>query len=358
MRCPIKKIKENPTWGYLAIALLGFLYVINFFPPHIIDALIGNSIIGDFFTSIYDSCRQSLGAGCVLLFFCITVGWFFPAKYRGSEFGRKLTYWLLWPLAIWILLDKGWTYPPFIWPGAFRYIYTVLLIICGILLLTSSRGNPKDDQHRSESESDKFGFSSDESDDLNESYDEEQARNLVERLKYTDVSTISYAVGIIGEWGSGKTSFLNTVRRNLKENKEITIDFNPWLALTERTVVQFFFKNLSDTVSEKISDELRGPLLEYADAISAIEGEDGILSRTLSLLKIRKDESPAALKAEISRILKIHRRTVYVFIDDLDRLNGEEIFEVLRLIRNTADFPHVVYIAAYDHQFKFRKYMI
>ena len=37
-----------------------------------------------------------------------------------------------------------------------------------------------------------------------------------------------------------------------------------------------------------------------------------------------------------------------VFIDDLDRLEREEVFEVLRLIRNTADLSNLIYVVAYD----------
>jgi len=41
-------------------------------------------------------------------------------------------------------------------------------------------------------------------------------------------------------------------------------------------------------------------------------------------------------------------KKVVIIIDDLDRLTKEEIFDVLKLIRNTGDFPNTVYISCYD----------
>src|SRR5690606_32689438 len=49
-------------------------------------------------------------------------------------------------------------------------------------------------------------------------------------------------------------------------------------------------------------------------------------------------------------IVDIERKIV-VFIDDTDRLNKKEIFEVLRLIRNTANFTNVFFIVAYDREY-------
>ena len=44
-------------------------------------------------------------------------------------------------------------------------------------------------------------------------------------------------------------------------------------------------------------------------------------------------------------------RPVFMFIDDIDRLEREEVFEVLRLIRNTGDISNIVYVVAYDKQY-------
>ena len=42
---------------------------------------------------------------------------------------------------------------------------------------------------------------------------------------------------------------------------------------------------------------------------------------------------------------------LYILIDDIDRLQGKEIFEVLKLIRNTADFNHIIYVVTCDKEY-------
>ncbi|AJW63678.1 KAP family P-loop domain protein [Elizabethkingia miricola] len=44
-------------------------------------------------------------------------------------------------------------------------------------------------------------------------------------------------------------------------------------------------------------------------------------------------------------------RKIVVFIDDIDRLDKEEIFEILKLIRKTANFQNTFFVVAYDRNY-------
>lgn len=92
------------------------------------------------------------------------------------------------------------------------------------------------------------------------------------------------------------------------------------------------------------------PIRDYAHYISnaTFSIGDGLLSKlTFALpresLKIKKDR----LSDRLSKL----DLPVVVFIDDLDRLEMDEVFEVLRLIRNTADLKNVLYVVAYDKDY-------
>ena len=61
-----------------------------------------------------------------------------------------------------------------------------------------------------------------------------------------------------------------------------------------------------------------------------------------------EDKNPYEL---IKEILERTKHKTVVFIDDIDRLNAAEIKEVLRLIRNTANFPYIQFIVAYDKNY-------
>ena len=55
-----------------------------------------------------------------------------------------------------------------------------------------------------------------------------------------------------------------------------------------------------------------------------------------------------AIKARTRSFEDEQKQKIVIIIDDIDRLEGKEIFEVLRIIRNTAKFNNIIYIVAYD----------
>jgi len=72
----------------------------------------------------------------------------------------------------------------------------------------------------------------------------------------------SFAIGIIGEWGSGKTDFLLRLNKSLKaETDNIVFDFNPWMVSKSEAIIDDFFKTLSNelkpynqSINSKIKD--------------------------------------------------------------------------------------------------------
>ena len=48
----------------------------------------------------------------------------------------------------------------------------------------------------------------------------------------------SLTIGIVGKWGSGKTSFINMVLENFEENDDyIIIKFNPWNISSRKQII-------------------------------------------------------------------------------------------------------------------------
>ncbi len=176
------------------------------------------------------------------------------------------------------------------------------------------------------------------------------AETLVKKLKNTDLSKESFAVGITGEWGSGKSTFLNTMKKEIekKDFAEI-VEFNPWLCNSPEQVTQDFFATLINELSPKHST-LSRDINKYAKLLNKIA------KPSLSIFGIDLDLTPGddsldELKENISKKLAKLPKKVVILIDDTDRLEGNEVFEILRLIRNTADFKNVIYIATYDKEY-------
>lgn len=193
------------------------------------------------------------------------------------------------------------------------------------------------------------GFSVDNTEIKLEDNQIKYAKTLVKKLKNTDLSKESFAVGITGEWGSGKSTFLNTMKEEIDEDFAEIVEFNPWLCNSPEQVTQDFFATLIDKLSPKHST-LSRDINKYAKLLNKIA------KPSLSIFGIDLDLTPGddslnELKENISKKLENLTKKVVILIDDTDRLEGNEVFEILRLIRNTADFKNVIYIATYDKEY-------
>src|SRR6266699_5117483 len=70
------------------------------------------------------------------------------------------------------------------------------------------------------------------------------ARSFAMQVLSLDVSE-GVVVGVLGPWGSGKTSFVNLARVYLEEAGIPILDFNPWMFSGAEQLVESFFVELS-----------------------------------------------------------------------------------------------------------------
>lgn len=180
--------------------------------------------------------------------------------------------------------------------------------------------------------------------DLTDTGWQSYANSLVKMFPTNGINKESMAVGIYGEWGTGKTTFLNHIRKELK-HKYIIIDFNPWRCLSAEAIVTDFFKTLKRHLYQ--NNELVNAIEDYMEILKPISMPDWITWLTCKLTD-KNDETISSMKSKIENLLKDNGKQVAVLIDDIDRLEGDEVFEVMRLIRITANFHNIVFIAAYD----------
>jgi predicted KAP-like P-loop ATPase len=94
-------------------------------------------------------------------------------------------------------------------------------------------------------------------------------------------------------------------------------------------------------------------LAELAEAISDIPEPTGLLkpaTRLSSILLKRaaKDKEIYKLREEIKKSLKKQNKRILVVIDDIDRLEPEEINSMFRVIKAVSDFPKTTYLLAFD----------
>lgn len=160
----------------------------------------------------------------------------------------------------------------------------------------------------------------------------------------------SFTFSITGIWGSGKTTFINILKEQYIRNNSVksVIIFEPWKSDTSDSIVKGFFAMLRDELSNYIPN-ISSTIDQYVELL--LDEESGkplkIIGKSLHGI-FNEDKNPYEL---IKEILERTKHKTVVFIDDIDRLNAAEIKEVLRLIRNTANFPYIQFIVAYDKNY-------
>ncbi|NHA03308.1 hypothetical protein G7092_05865 [Mucilaginibacter sp. HC2] len=178
---------------------------------------------------------------------------------------------------------------------------------------------------------------------------ETYVKSLVTKISNTQ-SDSAIAIGINGKWGSGKTSFFDLMKRNMKSDRVVVINFDPWNSHSPKAIIKDFF----DTIQKAIRPyhtQLPGLINTYTDKLISLHSEGwGKFSKELKSILI-PDESLNALYEEINSSLKAIDKKIIIYIDDLDRLDKDEIAEVIRLVRNTANFNNTFFIVAYDRNY-------
>lgn len=196
----------------------------------------------------------------------------------------------------------------------------------------------------------KSGFISDntQEDEENVGWDN-YADKLAERLVNTDVSNASFATALIGKWGTGKTTFLKLLRKDLMKHDVVVVDFNPWMSDSSKMIINDFFNNLKDALSEK-KIALDGIIDKYVRLLVDWQ-EPGMMTIIEKFMNIDNKQGLQSVRDQISEKLSLLDKPIFVFIDDTDRLQKEEILEVMKLIRNTANFCNVIYVVTFDKQY-------
>jgi hypothetical protein len=103
-------------------------------------------------------------------------------------------------------------------------------------------------------------------------------------------------------------------------------------------------KRVTDTFTKY--GKLLAPAANFSNPAAA-----AALKASLNLLETvgSRDESLSALRKKLLAELADSAVPIVVLIDELDRIEDQEIRTVAQLVRSVADFPGISYVLAYDH---------
>ena len=221
----------------------------------------------------------------------------------------------------------------------------------------------------------------------------------------------SLVTAIYGKWGDGKTSTKNMIVKNIDDEKVDVIEFNPWQWGQNKNIMRSLVKELSNSLLKKddesateiaiklkkyseysdlssntitsFANKLRDILIVISMALTAYHIEivsQTVFLRLISILLLLlflsmftsffnevinffykkicgENENIAGLedrKKELKKLMvnhkKTHKKTILVVIDDIDRLEPDEIKELFRMIKSNLDFPNIVYLVFFDKE--------
>lgn len=185
------------------------------------------------------------------------------------------------------------------------------------------------------------------------------AKNLAKQIAgYNEKECLT--IGLLGGWGTGKSSVLNMVKSYGKDENFEIIEFTPWYFSGREQLISDFFQVLSKAVGG--DSDIKGlgkDLLKYSSIlkplslIPSLSIPVEIISKGTQYLSdiLGQFDSNICLdklKQDISNKLEEYPSRIVVFIDEIDRLNKTEIVEIFQLVRALGDFKNVIYLLAFD----------
>ena len=196
----------------------------------------------------------------------------------------------------------------------------------------------------------------------------------------------SIVIGIEGEWGSGKSSFINLIlnlvdperledeeptdpsvgNKNVEANeRNIVIEFNPWNFSDQGELVKDFFGSIAEKFPDgkddsdgkdsirskfrKLVSKLkpREITLKPSVSVSGVEGSVGEVKWEFNKGE-DLDEPLQKQKDDIDEDIEKLGKRIIIIIDDIDRLDSDETKLIFKLVKLTANFANTVFMLAYD----------
>ncbi len=227
-------------------------------------------------------------------------------------------------------------------------------------------------------------------------------RSVWRALRNHDASE-AIVVSVQAPWGDGKTTLkemvVNLEETEGKGEKLLFVHFNPWEWAAQNQVTTAFFGELAKQIEEcsgkgvgkRLMEALVGFVLQVPVIMRMAQfGLEGIevwetpiepttagvassgaalfrkgnealekVGKPRAALSATNTPSVDAFKVQVRDKFKEFKektgRNIVVFIDDIDRLSGDEIRQVLQLVKINADFPGLIFVLLFDKEYVERR---
>ncbi|MEA3272961.1 MAG: P-loop NTPase fold protein [Patescibacteria group bacterium] len=165
-------------------------------------------------------------------------------------------------------------------------------------------------------------------------------------------STDPIVFGLDSPWGSGKTSYVNFCRKYWESDecnqKPLILNFEPLIYKGQQDLFCKFVEELTNLINREIySPKLNSLFRKYIKKIKEVELSLGFFGK-INFNGSR--DSYETVFENLERILKNLDKKIIVVIDDLDRLQLEDVKIMLGIVRNVFHLPNITFLLCYDTQ--------
>ncbi|HZU31811.1 MAG TPA: P-loop NTPase fold protein, partial [Candidatus Angelobacter sp.] len=167
------------------------------------------------------------------------------------------------------------------------------------------------------------------------------AKVLATRIATDEIPVIA----VIGAYGDGKTSLLEMMAAHLKKQQVVLTHFKTSLPGDESTLVATLFKSVGKELHRRFFiRRLRSLLNRYGRILTGI-----VPSVPAGIKEIFKEASQQDELEELSyRLERIPVPKVVVMLDDMDRMQRDELQTLLKVIRGIENYPKLCFVCAFN----------
>ena len=206
---------------------------------------------------------------------------------------------------------------------------------------------------------------------------------LVKLIKGADTPL---TIALQGEWGSGKTSLMNTLRHRLADSSEESCFFPVWVNTWEYSIMgepedailrilrsiilqiatfipekdKSLFENAMGWLQQDGKAAVFTSWLAVSVAVKSATGTDDITGLNNKSGANAEDNGPPvseifkakiAIQSMLDACLNNGTKKGFLFfIDDLDRINPPVVVQILELLKNIFDLKNCIFVLAIDYQ--------
>ena len=188
-------------------------------------------------------------------------------------------------------------------------------------------------------------------------------------IKFIENTKTPITVGIQGEWGSGKTSLINSIHHAFEVDERVKqIWINSWeyslLSTPEEAllkIVNRIIEKLVEADPDKARvDKIKGGAERIFKGALRVGAQVALGSEAASVAKELLDSSEQSiseLRRQLGEVVNgmaerssnPHQKVI-IYVDDLDRIEPRNAVAILELLKNIFSVPRCVFILAIDYQ--------